>query len=303
MKPKVRTKPMSWSSVSRNTRTACTSTSTATVAAMGAGTLKMGSRGLAADCSIKMAPDACQIGGGRCRNKRYDRRNWLPSPNQQKGGPRSSLLQPARMPNETPGHVWARPGAVTPFAVLLKIESVGLAAPQKLCAKRGPNDKGRGHNVLPCRSQTRGDRVRHFDDVWHRAVRFHHRKPSARAFALYRHRSGHDRADRLGRVLRRIRAGMRYRTFRAARCRPIDTRLDRTQAYQHCRQYRYQADDRHGSLGRRRTLELSGRWLRRLRGLCVAEAQALDAGRLAARAAAHDSGARSQWQRTRRAHR
>src|SRR6516225_2531291 len=116
MKPKVRTKPMSWSSVSRNTRTACTSTSTATVAAMGAGTLKMGSRGLAADCSIKMAPDACQIGGGRCRNKRYDRRNWLPSPNKQKGGPGSSLLQPARMPNETPGYVWARPGAVTPFA-------------------------------------------------------------------------------------------------------------------------------------------------------------------------------------------
>src|SRR5215469_9158386 len=69
------------------------------------------------------------------------------------------------------------------------------------------------------------------------------------------------------------------------------------------RQHRYQADDRHGSLGRRRTLELSGRWLRRLRGLCVAEAQALDAGRLAARGAAHDSGARSQWQRTRRAHR
>src|SRR5262245_27218918 len=36
-------------------------------------------------------------------------------------------------------------GGESLVSVLLKIESVRLAAPQKLCAKRGPHNKGRGH--------------------------------------------------------------------------------------------------------------------------------------------------------------
>src|SRR4029077_8974171 len=95
--------------------------------------------------------------------------------------------------------------------------SVRLAAPQKLCAKRGPNDKGRGHNELRYRSQARGNRVLHFDDVRRGTVRFRDREPGARACALYRHRPGHERADRLGRILCRIRAGMRHHAFGAAR--------------------------------------------------------------------------------------
>src|SRR5204863_9630899 len=38
----------------------------------------------------------------------------------------------------------ALPSLAALAAVLLKIESVRLAAPQKLCAKRGPNNKGWG---------------------------------------------------------------------------------------------------------------------------------------------------------------
>src|SRR4029077_11994976 len=44
-------------SLRRKTRTACTSTSTPTVATTAAGTLKIGSAGLGSDCSVKMTPD------------------------------------------------------------------------------------------------------------------------------------------------------------------------------------------------------------------------------------------------------
>src|SRR5581483_4889633 len=53
-----RTKSRSCSSVSRKIRATCTSTSTMTVATIGAGILKIGSLAGAADRSVKIAPDA-----------------------------------------------------------------------------------------------------------------------------------------------------------------------------------------------------------------------------------------------------
>src|SRR3974390_3614681 len=97
MKPKVRTKLISCSSVSRKTRTACTNVSTATLATMVAGTLKMGSRGLAADCSVNIAPDVCR---DRLRLEQAiaaAERRFQPKNKREDQG--SSLLQPARMRN------------------------------------------------------------------------------------------------------------------------------------------------------------------------------------------------------------
>ena len=78
----------------------------------------------------------------------------------------------------------------------------------------------------------------------------------------------------------------------AARRRALSAGVARPRAGQHLGQQRDQADHRPRSLGRGREVVLSGRRLRRLRGLRAAQAPHADAGRLAARGAAHHGGAR-----------
>ena len=97
-------------------------------------------------------------------------------------------------------------------------------------------------------------------------------------------------ADRLGRILHRTIRECVHRGSRATSCsRP---RPGRTWCASTTGSTPRQADDRHGALGRGREVVLSGRRLRRLRGLRAAQAPHADAGRLAARGAAHHRGAR-----------
>ena len=88
----------------------------------------------------------------------------------------------------------------------------------------------------------------------------------------------------------------------AARRRAHAEGLERHRQGQQLGQSTHQADHRHRTLGRGRALELSRRRLRRLRGLRPAQAAHADAGRLAARGAAHHRGARQEGRRPCRAH-
>jgi predicted transglutaminase-like cysteine proteinase len=86
--------------------------------------------------------------------------------------------------------------------VLIKIDSLNLAAPQKLCANRDPKNKGRGRNELRHRShwQASCSRGRRSVDVARGTARRANGQHGAGACGIYRRRRRHRTAHRLGRI-------------------------------------------------------------------------------------------------------